>query len=151
MLGEDDFIEDVAIDSKVITNSYLKVFMALYEDFDDYVFAFNEGLKPEKDIRGLDSDIIITNNISWQKRDSLRKAYMKTLNDIFTIRIDSVDYESEFVVSKNLKDQKGFETYISLKNLSEGKHILKVMRQRIRKKDTQMRRYETIPFWYYPN
>ncbi|WP_299524354.1 hypothetical protein [Winogradskyella sp.] len=151
MLGEDDFIDDVAIDSRVITNNHLKVFMVLSDNFDDYVFSFNEGLKPEKDIRGLDSDAIIMNTMSWGKRDSLRRAYMKTLNEIFTIRIDSVDYMSEFIVSKSLKEQKGFETYIGLKNLTEGKHLLKVMRKRIRKKDTQNRRYKTIPFWYYPN
>ncbi|WP_299363143.1 hypothetical protein [Winogradskyella sp.] len=151
MLGEDDFIEDVAIDSKVITNNHLKVFMVLYDDFDDYVFSFNKGLEPEKDIRGLDSDIIIMNTISWKKRDSLRKAYMKTLNEVFTVRIDSIDYNSEFIVSKSQKKQKGFETYVSLKNLEEGKHLLKVLRKRIRKKDTQRVRYATIPFWYFPN
>ena len=151
MLDEDDFIDDVAIDSKVITNNYVKVFMVLSDNFDDYVFSFNEGLKPEKDIRGLDSDVIITNSIPRRKRDSLRQTYMNTLNTIFSVRIDSVDYKSEFIVGRNIKDQKGFETYVSLKNLAEGKHTLKVMRKRIREKDTQNLRYETIPFWYYPN
>jgi len=151
MLDEDDFIDDVAIDSKVITNNYVKVFMVLSDNFDDYVFSFNEGLKPEKDIRGLDSDVIITNSIPRRKRDSLRQTYMNTLNTIFSVRIDSVDYKSEFIVGRSIKDQKGFETYVSLKNLAEGKHTLKVMRKRIREKDTQNLRYETIPFWYYPN
>ena len=151
MLEEDDFIEDVAIDSKVINANHLKVFLVQYDDFDDYVFSFNEGLKPEKDIRGLDSDIFVFNEMSWQKRDSLRRAYMKTLNSIFTIRIDTTKYDSEFIVSQTAKKQKGFETYINLKNLEEGKHLLHVMRQRIWRKDTQNTYYKNIPFWYFPD
>ncbi|MEO1033220.1 MAG: hypothetical protein AAFX55_17580, partial [Bacteroidota bacterium] len=150
-LDEDDFIERVAISSKVIDQNYVKVFMALNDNFDDYVFRFNEGLKPENDIRGLDSDIVILNTLSRSKRDSLRRVYIKTLNEIFTVRIDSVDYDSEFILGENFKKQKGFETYVSLKDLTEGKHLLKVLRKRIRKKDTQRVRYANIPFWYYPN
>ena len=150
-LDEDDFVENVAISAKVVDQNYVKVFLAINDNFDEYIFGFNEGLKPQKDIRGLDSDIIILNNISFRKRDSLRRAYMKTLNQIFTVRIDSVDYDSEFISAESIKKQKGFETYVSLKNLSEGKHLLKVLRKRIRKQDTQKLRYVSIPFWYYPN
>lgn len=151
MMGEEDFIDDVAIDSKIITNNNLRVFMVMDDDFDDYVFSFNKGLKPEDDIRGLDSDIFVMNTMSWQKRDSLRRAYMQTLNKIFTVRIDTIDFKSEFIVSKTTKKQKGFETYINLKKLAEGKHLLHVMRKRIREKDTQNLYYENIPFWYFPN
>ena len=151
MLDEDDFIDDVAIESKVIKNNFLKVFMVLDDDFDDYVFSFNKGLRPKKDVRGLDSDAFSANNVSWNKRDSLRLAYMKTFNDIFSVRIDSVKYDSEFIVSSSIKNQKGFETYVGLKNLTEGKHMLHVMRERIRKQDTQTWYYKSIPFWYFPN
>ncbi|WP_111683765.1 hypothetical protein [Winogradskyella tangerina] len=151
MLDEDDFIDNVAIESKVIKDKYMKVFMVLDDDFDDYVFSFNKGLKPEKDIRGLDSDVFVMNSLSWNQRDSLRRAYVKTLNEIFTVRIDSVKFDSEFIVSRSIKNQKGFETYVGLKNLTEGKHLLHVMRKRIRKQDTQNWYYESIPFWYFPN
>ncbi|WP_400077747.1 hypothetical protein [Winogradskyella sp. R77965] len=151
-LDEENFIDKVAINSKVITDKHLKVFMAIYEDFDDYIFTFNEGLKPTNDIRGLDSDIAGNANVSWSKRDSLRQEYIKTLNDVFTIRIDSIDYKSEFIFGESLKGKKGFETYISLKDLSEGKHLLKVLRKRInRDKDTINNYHDRIPFWYYPN
>ncbi|MBC2845970.1 hypothetical protein [Winogradskyella flava] len=152
VLDEEDFIEEVAINSKVITDKHLKIFMVIYEDFDDYIFTFNKGLKPEKDIRGLDSDIVVTSNISWSKRDSLRQEYIRTLNEVFTIRIDSTDYESDFIFGESLKGQKGFETYINLKDLSEGKHLLKVLRKRInREKDTVNNYHDRIPFWYFPN
>ena len=150
-LTEDMFVEGVAISSKIITDSYLKVFMVNSDNFDDYVFSFNPGIKPKKDIRGLDSDIIVTNELSWTKKDSLRKEYIKTLNKIFKIEIDSTTFDSEFIVSKNSKQQKGFETYIGLKNLSPGKHLLNITRQRKRKKDTQTVYVERIPFWYFPN
>ena len=102
-------------------------------------------------MRGLDTDIVISNNISWRKRDSIRLAYIKTLNDVFTIKIDTTYHYSEFVLSKSSKRQKGFENYIGIKDLSEGKHILRVTRKRIREKDTQRVVYATIPFWYYPD
>lgn len=150
-LNEDDFVDKVAISSKVITDNFMKVFLAFDDDFDDYIFSFNESLKPEKDIRGLDSDIIMINNNSWSVTDSLNKEYIKSLNKIFTIRIDTLKYKSDFIFSKNLKDQKGFETYIGLKNLQEGKHLLHVMRKIIRKKDTVDNYYASIPFWHFPN
>lgn len=150
-LTEDMFVERASISSKIITTNYLKVFMANSDNFDDYIFSFNPGLKPKKDIRGLDSDMIVTNDLSWVKKDSLRKSYIKTLNKIFKVEIDSINYKSEFIFSKNSKQQRGFETYIGIKNLNPGKHLLKITRQRIRKKDTQTVILERIPFWYYPN
>lgn len=150
-LTEDIFIEDVAIASKVTTNKFLKIFMVFDDDFDDYIFSFNPSLKPKDDIRGLNSDIYKNSEISWSKRDSLRKAYIKTLNEIFSIQIDSTVYKSEFILGKSIKGQSGFETYLGIKNLPEGKHLLKVLRKRIRKKDTGNVYYATIPFWYYAN
>ncbi|WP_138434566.1 hypothetical protein [Winogradskyella algicola] len=125
--------------------------MVFDDDIDDYIFSYNKSLKPEKDVRGLDTDIVVVNNMSWRKRDSLRKAYINTLNEVFTVKIDSLYFNSEFVLSKRNKNQKGFESYIGIKNLSEGKHILSVIRKRIKKNDTQTVRYATIPFWYYPD
>jgi hypothetical protein len=150
-LAEDVFVEDVAISSKIITDNFLKVFMVSDDNFDDYIFSFNPSLEPEKDIRGLNSDIVSTSNTSRNKRDSLRKVYVTTLNDIFTLQIDSTNYKSDFIVSENIKKQRGFETYVGIKNLQEGKHLLKVLRKRIREKDTENVYLARIPFWYYPN
>ena len=82
----------------------------------------------------------------------MRQEYIKTLNNVFTIKIDSIAYKSDFIFGESLKGQKGFETYISLKDLPEGKHLLKVLRKRInRDKDTINVYHDRIPFWYYPN
>ena len=124
----------------------------LFDDkMDDYIFNFNPSLKPEKDIRGINSNIYSNPNVSRAKRDSLRKAYVKTLNEIFIIKIDSINYESEFILGECLKNQKGFETYVGIKGLPEGKYLLEVLRKRLIKKDTSKINYTRIPFWYYPN
>ncbi|MDY2587247.1 hypothetical protein [Winogradskyella aquimaris] len=151
LLSDDDFIEDVAISSKVITNNFMKVFLVFNDDFDDYIFAFNKGLKPEKELRGLDSDIVIVNDMSWNKRDSLRKTYIETLKEVFTIKIDSIEFNNDYVFGQGKKQQTGFETYVGLKNFNEGKHILSIIRKRIRKQDTQRLVYAKIPFWYFPD
>ncbi len=150
-LAEDQFIESVAISSKVITDNHVKVFIPLDDNIDDYVFLFNPGLKPKKDTRGINSDIFFDVDIPWSKRDSLRKAYVKTLNEVFTVRIDSLDYKCEFILGESIKKQKGFETYIGLKGLSEGKHLLKLLRKRIRKNDTIRTIKAQVPFWYFHN
>jgi hypothetical protein len=150
-LLEDMFVENVAIESKVITENYLKVFMVFDDNFDDYIFAIDSTLKPKKDKRGLNSDIIFSSEGSWNQRDSLRRLYVKRLNEIFTIRIDSTDFKSEFILTENLKNQRGFETYVGIKNVPEGKHLLKVLRKRIRNNDTTSVYHSRIPFWYYPN
>jgi len=150
-IAEEDFIKQVAISSKVITKNYLKVFILFDDNIDDYIFNFNPSLRPDEDIRGINSNIYFNSNVSHTTRDSLRKDYVKTLNEIFIIKIDSINYESEFILGESLKNQKGFETYVGIKGLSEGKHLLKVLRKRLIKKDTSNIYYTRIPFWYYPN
>lgn len=148
---EKDFIEDVVIPSKVITDNFLKMFMLINEDIENNVFAFNPKLKPKKDIRGFSSDIIIINEPSRIERDSVRHAYMKTLSDVYKVRIDSLEYDCEFIITETKKKQKGFETYVSLKDVEPGKHLFSLTRKRIIKQDTSAFFVKQIPFWYFPN
>ena len=61
----------------------------LFNDIvEDDVFDYNPSLKPEEDIRGFSSDMIIINELSWKERDSIRKVYMQTLNDVYKVKID---------------------------------------------------------------
>ena len=148
-----DYIQDVAIQSKVITEPFVKVFILFNENTENTVFDFNKGLKPENDRRGLRTDIIMTgkNLMEGRKKDSLKREYLKTFNDIYSVDIDSVTTDTEFILSRGKKEELGFETYISSKNLKEGKHILKVNRLRIIREDTTKRLVSKIPFWYYTN
>lgn len=150
LVEKGEFIDKVAIPSKVITNRHLKTFIVLEDFIEEDIFKHNPGLKPEKDKRGIRSEMLVI-NMAWRKQDSLRREYMKTFNEIYNIKIDTIDYASEFIVGESIKKQRGFETYIDLTNLSKGKHILNVTRERIRKKDTTTVFLERIPFWYYPD
>ncbi|MFD1063409.1 hypothetical protein ACFQ1Q_09150 [Winogradskyella litorisediminis] len=151
LIEKDDFASDITISSKVISNNYINVFMLFEEDIENHVFDFNPNLKPKTDVRGFSSDIIYSTHNKSRTYDSLRKAYIKTVNDIYSIKIDSIDYDTNFVVSFNTKKQKGLETYLGIKELSEGKHLLRVIRKYIIKNDTTAYEIKKIPFWYYPD
>ena len=150
LLNEDTFIDDVAIQSKVITDPYVKVFVLFNESIENRIFFYNEGLRPEEDKRGLISDVTFNNTfIDGRKRDSIRREYIKTFNKIYVTKIDSISYESDFIFGKSLNNKMGFESYLSIKSLEEGKHVLKVNRMVIEKQDTIYRNVATIPFWYF--
>ena len=149
-MDNDKFMSRVAIQSKVIQDPYVKIFVLYSENTEDGIFSFDPSLKPKKDLRGLGSDVTFSSEfIDGVNRDSIRRHYLKTFNLMYSITIDSVDYDPEFLLSQNRKNELGFETYVGTGNLDEGKHILKVNRLRIRKGDTTKRRVETIPFWYF--
>jgi len=147
--GSEKFTGDVTIPSKVITASYLKVFLLYQERIEDRIFAFDSTLKPKEDLRGLRNEIGGRDFVYGSKRDSLRRIYLKTFNDIYSVKIDSVEYDSDFILSQNFKNELGFETYINLDSLSKGKHLLKINRIRIRKGDTTNWNIRNIPFWYF--
>ena len=84
-----------------------------------------------------------------KNRDSLTKKYLEIFNTTHQVYIDTLKFESDFLIAKNKKDQIGFETYINIKNLSEGKHIMRLKRLRKRKKDTIKTTDISIPFWYF--
>jgi len=139
------------IQSKTITDSYLKIFMPFSQSIENRVFSFNPSLEPEEDLRGLRNDIIrfTDNSTGLQKRDSLRKEYLRIFNQIYSVQIDSTDYDSEFILSESFNEQLGFETYIGLDSVTKGKHLLTVRRLRIYKGDTTYIAFSHIPFWYF--
>lgn len=151
-----DFINDVSIPSKIIEKSYLNIFIEFSDSVENTVFSFNEGLKPEHDIRGLSSDIAFSTNnhttLKEQKSDSIKTEYLNTLKNIYSIKIDTVDYTNyDFIFTTNRLNQLGFETVLNIKYLKEGKHFLNIERtQKYRRTDsTFQNKIVTIPFWYY--
>lgn len=146
-----DFIDDVAIQSKVISDNYVKVFIKYTNNIEDNIFKFNKGLEPENDTRGLSSDIVLGINEASEKKlnlDSLKQEYLNTFNKLFYVKIDSVKFESDFIINKN---NLGFETYLPTKSLDIGKHVLKVKYLSLKKQDTIERNLISILFWYYPD
>lgn len=150
---EDDFVKNVTIQSKVITEPYLKLFRVFNENVEDRIFNFHPTLKPKKDKRGFKTDIVFISDedFSSKKRDSLAIVYLKVFNETHEVFIDTLKYKSDFIITKNSKNQLGFETYINIKNLKDGKHLLKFKRYRKKKQDTVLATQTTIPFWYYKN
>lgn len=143
------FIKITAIQSKVVENDYLKVFMVYSDGIEDRMFSVNESLKPKKDKRGLYSEISFSEpDLSVKQRDSLKLVYLMTFNSVYKIIIDSTQYESEFILgeSNTLESEFGFESYIALDSLKRGKHLLKIQRDDIKEKDTSMVNIITIPF-----
>lgn len=146
------FVKNASIPSKIIKTHYLPIFIEYRERVEDAIFSFNEGLKPEDDIRGFKSDAFIsTNQMKVRKNlDSLKLEYMKTLSNIYSFKIDSLTYSNqEFLYTKQNNNQDGFETVIGLKKLKEGKHDLEVYRLKKDKDTIQNNLIITIPFWYY--
>jgi hypothetical protein len=144
---------DFTIQSKVITDPFLKIYVPFFKSMEDMIFKFNPDLKPEKDQRGLHSNMINGFNSSKDKDrklkiDSLRIEYVRTFNNIYSIKIDSIEYKSEFVIDKIKNEKFGFETYIGINNLKEGKHML-VMCKQIKKDSIGSKIVSRIPFWYF--
>ncbi len=145
-----DFIRSAAIPSKVIKDSYLKIFMVYSDAIEDRIFKRNKGLKPKKDKRGLYSDISFSMpEMSFQERDSLKRLYLKEFNKIYYVTIDSVTYDADFILGESTTKEFGFETYIDIKNLPKGRHLLKLQRDEFREKDTIPVTFDAIPFWYF--
>ncbi|MCC1484524.1 hypothetical protein [Winogradskyella immobilis] len=151
LIKEEDFIKRVAIPSKVITDPFLKVFITYNENIEDNIFDFHPNLKPKKDLRGLQSDIDVNGNTVYPSFKS-RSNYLKAFNDLYNVRIDSLKFDdTEFIVSQSKKGKLGFETYVNLKDLPEGKHLLNVTKKQIRRGDTSTIYFARIPFWHYSN
>ncbi|MEM9869059.1 MAG: hypothetical protein AAF765_15295, partial [Bacteroidota bacterium] len=152
---EDDYPGNVVIPSKVITDDYLQIFLPFSGKIEDRIFEFDESLRPENDRRGLRSKIEFSSNggdrLTRRKRkDSIRKKYIDVFNVIYSFKIDSLDFDSEFILTKDKGDHLGFETYLNLDSLSEGKHNLKLIQRKISTEgDTAKLTMRTVPFWHY--
>jgi len=151
------FIKRASIPSKVISTSYLPIFIVYRESIENRIFEFNPGLEPEEDLRGLSSSIKFSEEDVFNgKKDSLRMEYMRTLKDIHIIKIDTTTYSDlDFVFTQNKNNQEGFETVLPLDSIQSGKHTLKIYRKHKKEENSDgtlnSREVAIIPFWYYPS
>jgi len=149
LLEPTDYIALASISAKVIKDTFLKVFIAYGPSVEDDVFYFNGKLKPEEDNRGLLTPFSIGNNEA-EKRDELLVEYVDTLEEMYTLKIDSISFKSDFVLVTNKRAQKGYETYLDLETVAPGKHLLEISRKTHKKDSVYFRKIIDIPFWYYP-
>ena len=153
LIEENDLVDNATIQSKVITEPYINLFKVFSENLENRIYNYHPSLKPENDRRGFKTGMQFSssgrNKISTKKRDSLARKYVEVFNDMYEVNIDSLTIDTDFLITKNTKNQTGFQTFIPTKNLKDGKHVLKLKRKLIRKKDTLKRIDVIIPFWYF--
>lgn len=148
---KDDFVKIASIQSKVIRTHYLKVFRVFNRNLEDKIYNYHPSLKPEEDKRGFTSGIRFSssNFMNRRKQDSLAKEYVSAFNSMYSITIDTIALKADFLIAHNKQNQRGFETFLSIKNLKEGKHTLRLKRKYIKDKDTILYTDASIPFWYF--
>jgi len=151
LIGKDKFIRIASIPSKLIYSPYLNIFIDYTENLENQIFNYHSSLKPEKDARGLNFNKLFSSDhfIGFKKKDSLALEYLQAFNEMIIIKIDSINFDAEFIFSSNKKQNMGFESFLNIKELNEGKHLLKINRKKISKKDTVIVQNVSIPFWYY--
>ncbi len=148
LIEKTDFGKIITIPSKIIRTPYLQIFLYYTEQIEDHVFESNKNLKPKEDLRSFKSDFVNINIETNNKKD-LRLDYLKTLNEIYSIRIDSSKYKADFTISTNSKERLGFETYFNIRDLKEGKHILRILAPPADSTQVANDTLVTIPFWHF--
>jgi len=153
LLEKNEFVKDAAIPTKIINKPYITLFIPFKKETEDFILNRNTNLKPEKDLRGLNSNLhkIFTKRKGYsRKRDSIYSKYLATFNDTYNIAIDSIKFTSDFIINKTNK-QLGFESIVPLKNIQEGKHLISIKRKVLNTKTQkeEVERVTEIPFWYY--
>lgn len=157
--GEDNYLDLLdketplvrlaAIPSKVITDPFLNVFVVYGGSVEDDVFYFNKELKPEEDRRGIFS-VFSSGTVGGADWEQGIEKYLQTLEDMYSLEIDTLVFKPEFVIAENRQNQLGYETYIDLEGLPKGKHQLQVRRKDHAQDSVFVRTIVSIPFWYYP-
>ena len=158
---ETQFVDFASIPSKTIHTSYLKVFIPFSTAKEDFVYKVNKSLKPENDIRAYGTGVMVGCNDASQNEDKETKNknltdYLDAINQLYCLKIDSNQHNSDFILAKNAKQRIGFETYLDIRNLSNGKHLLTIngpQREKTSTKEETIifnKKLITIPFWYFP-
>lgn len=149
LLEKNQYVKDAAIQSKIVKDNYLTIFIPFRKKIENYIIEQNKDLKPLKDRRGLKSDFIFKKSVNT-KRDTLVSKYLKAFQKIYFLKIDSIQLNSDFLVTK-INNQLGFETVVSIKNIKEGRHLLNINKSVLsnKSKDLESEDVVNIPFWYF--
>lgn len=145
--GDNIFIGDFAIQSKVVQEPFIRLIIPLTTKMEDGLVGFNSNLKPKKDRRGLRFQPEITIETGEKSIPSFNDEYLNTFEEKYSFKIDTNFYKTEFVINTANGDL-SFESYIGIKNLSEGKHTLE-FQSLINKNSDTLVSIGKIPFWYY--
>ena len=149
------YINYFAIQTKIITDPYVKITIPLRKWIEDDLIAYKPDLIKDNDIHGYYSSFQLTINnrkINEHKKidiDSLATVFLNTFEKYYSFKIDSITRKTDFIITNN-DDNLDIETYIGIKDLPEGKHIIEF--QKLKHKDTDsIVSIIKVPFWYYKN
>ena len=107
LVEKSDFIQNIAINSKVINDPYIKIFIRFDKDIEDEIYKFNPKLKLEEDTRGITSEMGSIN--SGTMNNELKTEYIATFNTLYSVEIDSKMYPTEFILGASLKSKKALK------------------------------------------
>jgi len=135
---EDENIKHASIQSDVIKEEYIKLFINYPKRFD-------------KDIRKICSEPKIDTTLKKQeKRILLSNYYLGCMQDFFKIYLnDSLIQQPEFVYYQHSDDySKGIQTYLSTETCKTGKNLLKIEYITTRDNEPDSVSHQ-IPFWIF--
>ncbi|MCU4176308.1 hypothetical protein [Carboxylicivirga sp. N1Y90] len=151
----DLIISGFTVQSKVITDPYIRIRIPLSNTLEERILKFNESLRPNQDKNlyksGMDINGKSIESTFKGDIDSLHLQFLTTFQELIHIKIDSLRYKPDFIIAKENNGMNlsiGFETYIGTNNLEEGKHTLVYSRYKHSDTDSIVTIKE-IPFWYY--
>lgn len=146
-------VKEIVIPSKIITSAMLPIFVKHSDQYEASIVRKDSLLKSVEDNRGLKMPFDLPRDYI---SDSLEHVKLKRFleifeNEIVSVQIDNENKEAEWLYAHNSKGQRGYETVVSLKDLSEGLHYL-VLRKYVfvNGKWRDFTIGGGIPFWYYP-
>lgn len=138
---EGNMVFDMALESDVIKDRYLKLFVVYKYLFDDALGAIlkNNGVKDGNTIRRLPRDQYI-------EQDSLTAA---SLNEFFTVLLnDNVISKLDWSFYDHPRTgERGFVTYIDMKNMPSGKYYLELRNKEYIDGQLQDHRYREMTFY----
>ena len=148
-LSKNKYVIKAAIQSKIIEDPFLKVFIPFRKKMEDIIINHNLDLKPLNDKRGFSSNFFSSKKRNKAK-DSLQSVYLNAFKKTYRLKIDSLNIHADFLITE-INKQLGFEAVFPLHKIIEGKHVLIISRF-ISSKKTKILEKENIieiPFWYY--
>ena len=150
-IEENEYIKGAAIQSKIIKDNFLLVFIPFKEKIENLVYEQNPELKPLKDKRGFKTRMFSSKiNFNRAKKDSLTSLYLNTFQKVYKIKIDNKEVKANYSITE-INNQLGFETVVSLNQFLNGKHVINLNRFVNSKKTKKLENEHiiNIPFWYF--
>ena len=152
-----DFVQFVSLPSKVIDKPYMRVYVGFNKFIEDAILEHDSILRPKEDRRGYSFktttglsfnglNINLSRKYLMVKKNQTR--YIKVLDELYKLKIDTTFFEKEFVMTNDVNKRFGFETFLNLKGLEDGKHLLYLIGPDPRE-DKEIDTLITIPFWYF--